>query len=133
MRVSRHGTVSPRALCALAVLLVCLSAAVALQFRSVSKPLLGHGRMKMKMKMKTRTRTASGSALKMAVYSSAQGVPAALVEERDACGVGFIASLNNRATHNVVEQALVSCDCMEHRGATSSDGVSGDGAGIPYP
>ena len=27
------------------------------------------------------------TALEMAVYSSAQGVPAALVEERDACGV----------------------------------------------
>ena len=31
--------------------------------------------------------------LQMAIHSSAQGVPAALVEERDACGVGFIASL----------------------------------------
>ena len=31
--------------------------------------------------------------LRQAVYSSALGVPAALVEERDACGVGFVASL----------------------------------------
>lgn len=70
------------------------------------------------------------SALKMAVYSSADGVPAALVEERDACGVGFIASLSNRPSHSVVKQSLEALNCMEHRGATSADNISGDGAGI---
>lgn len=68
--------------------------------------------------------------LKMAVYSSQDGVPAALVEERDACGVGFIASLNNKKSHSVLQQALVACNCMEHRGATSADNISGDGAGV---
>ena len=66
----------------------------------------------------------------MAVYSSAQGVPAALVEERDACGVGFIASMDQRKTHDILKQSLNALTCMEHRGATSADNVSGDGAGI---
>ena len=68
--------------------------------------------------------------LQMSVYSSAQGVPAALVEERDACGVGFIASLNNEPSYDIIEQALQACTCMEHRGASSADNVSGDGTGV---
>ena len=70
------------------------------------------------------------SALQMAVYSSDKGIPMALVEERDACGVGFIASLNQKASHSIVKQALDACTCMEHRGASSADNISGDGAGI---
>ena len=69
------------------------------------------------------------SSLDMSVYSSALGVPAALVEERDACGVGFIARLNNKPCHDIVRQALAALTCMEHRGASSADNVSGDGAG----
>ena len=70
------------------------------------------------------------TSLQMSIYSSDKGVPAALVEERDACGVGFIARLNNQADHEVVQQALAGLSCMEHRGATSSDNISGDGAGV---
>ena len=70
------------------------------------------------------------SALQMAVYSSDHGIPAALIEERDACGVGFIASKRNIASHNILQQALSACSCMEHRGATSADNISGDGAGV---
>jgi len=68
--------------------------------------------------------------LQMAVYSSEDGIPAALVEERDACGVGFIANLNNKATHSTMTQAIQALTCMEHRGATSADNLSGDGSGI---
>jgi glutamate synthase (ferredoxin) len=53
-----------------------------------------------------------------------------LVEERDACGVGFIAYRDGRATHKLIEQALVALDCMEHRGACSADRDSGDGSGL---
>ncbi len=53
-----------------------------------------------------------------------------LVEERDACGVGFIAYQDGRASHKTVEQALVGLGCMEHRGGCSADRDSGDGAGI---
>ena len=76
------------------------------------------------------TRPGSAAALRMATYSVEKGVLAQLVEERDACGVGFIASLNNEADHSVVEQALAACTCMEHRGASSADNVSGDGTGV---
>jgi len=57
----------------------------------------------------------------------------ALTEERDACGVGFIANTNSEdglGTHLVLEQGLSALDCMEHRGACGGDGVSGDGAGV---
>lgn len=51
-------------------------------------------------------------------------------KERDACGVGFIADVNNVANHKIVVQALEALTCMEHRGACSADRDSGDGAGI---
>ncbi len=53
-----------------------------------------------------------------------------LVEERDACGVGFIASQNGTATHELIEQALSALGCLEHRGGCSADQDSGDGAGL---
>ncbi len=53
-----------------------------------------------------------------------------LVEERDACGVGFIADQQSRASHDLVEKTLVALGCMEHRGGCSADQDSGDGAGV---
>ncbi|WP_052055996.1 glutamate synthase large subunit [Myxosarcina sp. GI1] len=53
-----------------------------------------------------------------------------LVEERDACGVGFIAYQDGRSSHKLVEQALSALGCMEHRGGCSADGDSGDGSGV---
>ena len=53
-----------------------------------------------------------------------------LVEERDACGVGFIADQNDHESHKLIEQALIALGCMEHRGACSADRDSGDGAGL---
>jgi glutamate synthase (ferredoxin) len=53
-----------------------------------------------------------------------------LVEERDACGVGFLADQYSRASHTLVAQALSALTCLEHRGACSADQDSGDGAGI---
>ena len=53
-----------------------------------------------------------------------------LVEERDACGVGFIASQSGTRTHELVEQALSALGCLEHRGGCSADQDSGDGAGL---
>ena len=47
-----------------------------------------------------------------------------MVEERDACGVGFIADLKGKAKPGVVlDKALVALGCMEHRGACSADQV----------
>ncbi|RMZ53552.1 hypothetical protein APUTEX25_003374, partial [Auxenochlorella protothecoides] len=53
-----------------------------------------------------------------------------LLREKDACGVGFIANLKAERTHDIVTKALMALGCMEHRGACSSDNVSGDGAGL---
>ena len=53
-----------------------------------------------------------------------------LTEERDACGVGFIAQRQARASHDLVEKALIALGCMEHRGGCSADRDSGDGAGV---
>ncbi|ERN39908.1 glutamate synthase domain 2 protein [Rubidibacter lacunae KORDI 51-2] len=53
-----------------------------------------------------------------------------LVEERDACGVGVIATQSARASHRLIEQALIALGCLEHRGGCSADRDSGDGAGL---
>ncbi len=56
--------------------------------------------------------------------------PRFLVEERDACGVGFVADQQGRASHTLVQQALTALGCMEHRGGCCADKDSGDGAGV---
>ncbi len=50
--------------------------------------------------------------------------------EHDNCGAGFICSLNGERTNNIIGKALNILTCLEHRGAVSSDGRTGDGAGI---
>src|SRR5665213_4466061 len=52
------------------------------------------------------------------------------VPEHDACGVGFLADLSHRASHDVVRQALEAAAAMAHRGARAADGRTGDGAGL---
>jgi len=56
--------------------------------------------------------------------------PPWLVEERDACGVGFIADVRGSGSHQLIEQALLALGCLEHRGGCSADQDSGDGSGI---
>ena len=50
--------------------------------------------------------------------------------EKDACGLAMIASLNNEASHDIVNHALTALRRLEHRGAVGADAGSGDGAGI---
>jgi glutamate synthase (NADPH) large chain len=50
--------------------------------------------------------------------------------EHDACGVGFVADLPGRRSHDVVVQALTVLRNLDHRGAKGSDPDTGDGAGI---
>lgn len=57
------------------------------------------------------------------------GYPA-MIEERDACGVGFLAYVDQTSSSTLIKQALGALKCMEHRGACSADGISGDGSGI---
>jgi glutamate synthase (NADPH/NADH) large chain len=50
--------------------------------------------------------------------------------EHDACGVGFIAHIKGRKSHEIVEQGLQLLKNLTHRGATGADPLAGDGAGI---
>jgi glutamate synthase (NADPH) large chain len=50
--------------------------------------------------------------------------------ERDSCGVGFIANLKGKKSHQVVSDALKMLCNLEHRGAVGADPLAGDGAGI---
>lgn len=50
--------------------------------------------------------------------------------EHDNCGAGFICSLNGERTHEIIHDAIEILIKLEHRGAVSADGRTGDGAGI---
>jgi len=50
--------------------------------------------------------------------------------EHDNCGAGFICSLKGERSNDIIHKALEILEKLEHRGAVSSDGKTGDGAGI---
>ena len=50
--------------------------------------------------------------------------------EHDSCGVGFIADIKGRKSHQIVEDGLTILLNLEHRGAVGADPRAGDGAGI---
>jgi len=50
--------------------------------------------------------------------------------ERDNCGIGFVANIKGTQTNEIVIRGLEVLSNMTHRGAESSDNKSGDGAGI---
>ncbi len=50
--------------------------------------------------------------------------------EHDACGVGFIADLNNVRSHEIVRKGIEILINLDHRGARGAEKESGDGAGI---
>ena len=50
--------------------------------------------------------------------------------EKDSCGFGLIASLDDHASHWVVQTAISSLNRLTHRGAIANDGKTGDGCGL---
>ncbi len=50
--------------------------------------------------------------------------------EHDACGVGFVADIHNRKSHDIIRQGLQILANIEHRGAVGADPKAGDGAGL---
>ena len=50
--------------------------------------------------------------------------------EHDSCGVGFLANIKNRKSHNIIRQGLQILVNLDHRGAVGADPLAGDGAGI---
>ena len=52
--------------------------------------------------------------------------------EHDNCGAGFICNLKGEKSNEIIHKALDILAKLEHRGAVSSDGRTGDGAGILF-
>jgi len=50
--------------------------------------------------------------------------------EHDACGVGFVANIKGRKSHDIVRRGLEILVNLDHRGAVGADPLVGDGAGI---
>ena len=50
--------------------------------------------------------------------------------ERDACGIGFVADIKGRQSHELVEKGLQALINLMHRGACGCDDNTGDGAGV---
>jgi len=68
-----------------------------------------------------------------AMTLDALGKPQGLYDprhERDACGVGFIADMKGRKSHQIVADGLKILENLEHRGAVGADPKAGDGAGM---
>lgn len=66
------------------------------------------------------------------VSSKPSQVPS-LIDERfdhDSCGVGFVASVEDKASNQILAQALTALGRLAHRGATAADGKSSDGVGV---
>jgi glutamate synthase domain-containing protein 1 len=50
--------------------------------------------------------------------------------ERDSCGIGFVADIKGRAAHQILERALGVLERMAHCGAESADDKTGDSSGV---
>ncbi len=50
--------------------------------------------------------------------------------ERDSCGVGFVADIRNRKSHDIVQKGLDILVRLTHRGAVGHDPLASDGTGI---
>src|SRR5450631_3569253 len=80
----------------------------------------------------------AGRAYKAARLAPESDLPASAVAsglfdpglEKDSCGVGFIADIKGRSSHQIVKDGLTILLNLEHRGAVGADPRAGDGAGI---
>ena len=50
--------------------------------------------------------------------------------EHDSCGIGFVANLKGKKSHENVQDAITMPMNMEHRGGCGCEPETGDGAGI---
>ena len=50
--------------------------------------------------------------------------------EHDACGIGFVAHVKNKKSHQIISDALTILENLNHRGACGAEPNTGDGAGI---
>ncbi|MGH9438337.1 MAG: hypothetical protein ACRD22_10690, partial [Terriglobia bacterium] len=52
------------------------------------------------------------------------------MNERDACGIGFVANVEGRKSHDIIAKGIQILINLTHRGACGCDPETGDGAGI---
>ena len=71
----------------------------------------------------------AGPAVPFSAVPAASGLydPA---NDKDACGVAFVADVQGRASREIVAAGLTALHNLDHRGAAGSEPNSGDGAGI---
>ncbi len=50
--------------------------------------------------------------------------------EHDACGIGFVANIDGKRSHKIIQQGLQILHRLTHRGACGCDPETGDGCGI---
>ncbi|SDR15168.1 glutamate synthase large subunit [Pseudoxanthomonas sp. CF125] len=51
-------------------------------------------------------------------------------DERDACGFGMVAQLDDQPSRSLVDTAISALSRMTHRGGVAADGLTGDGCGL---
>src|SRR5271169_6270029 len=81
----------------------------------------------------TASRSSDADLLRAATADPGSPEPQGLYDpslDKDACGVGFIADIKGRKSHQTVEDGLRILCNLEHRGAVGADPRMGDGAGI---
>src|SRR5437588_11737806 len=49
--------------------------------------------------------------------------------EHDSCGIGFVANIKGRKSHDIIARGLQILVNLDHRGAVGADPLVGDGAG----
>ena len=79
------------------------------------------------------TRSRDAALLRSATADPGTPLPQGLYDpalDKDSCGVGFIADIKGRKSHQIVEDGLRILCNLEHRGAVGADPRMGDGAGI---
>lgn len=50
--------------------------------------------------------------------------------ERDACGIGFVANISGLKSHDIILKGIEILINLAHRGACGCDPQTGDGAGV---
>ncbi|MDR0614599.1 MAG: glutamate synthase large subunit, partial [Lactobacillales bacterium] len=52
--------------------------------------------------------------------------------ESSACGMGFVAQVDGKKSHQLIDNALIMLERMNHRGGTGAEPDTGDGAGVLF-
>lgn len=52
--------------------------------------------------------------------------------EHDACGIGFVANIKNKVSHQMVRDGMEMLLKLDHRAGKNADGTTGDGAGLMF-